>query len=143
MRIAISQIYTKVGINFPFSHQFQKWLSSELTSSVRPSRDFIRRYGEDFTLVFNMSAKPEIVEMEIKGPTVYKKTKDVEYTIFLPYDAIKGSDDETASAIKHLLDGIVRVLTELKIEPGEVSKRTGLIIEHVCSDPMMISRKNT
>jgi len=140
MKICISQVYISPGINFPFSYLFQKWLSNELTSIVQPSPDFIRRYGDNFFLVFNMSAKSEIRELEIRGPAVYKKTKDVEYTIFLPYDIISSSgDDKISGALRYLLEGIVRVLEALKIDVREVLKRTDLIIEHVRSDPSMIA----
>jgi len=87
-----------------------------------------------------MSAKSEIRELEIRGPAVYKKTKDVEYTIFLPYDIISSSgDDKISGALRYLLEGIVRVLEALKIDVREVLKRTDLIIEHVRSDPSMIA----
>ena len=141
MRVCISQIYIRPGINFPFSHLFQKWLSGELTSIIQPSTYFIHRYGGDFALIFRISAKSEIHKLEIKGPTVYKKTRDVEYTIFLPYDIIKSSNDEIAGALRYLLDGIVRILEALKIDAGEVSMRTASIIEHVRSEPSMITRK--
>jgi hypothetical protein len=138
----MTQIYIRPGIEFPFSHIFQKWLSGELSSIVQASPDFVRSYGDDFDLVLYMSAKSEIQELEIKGPGVHKKTKDVEYTIFLPYDIINKSDNVIAGAVRHLLDGIVKVLTTLKIDTREVSLRTDLIIEHVCSDPSMIARKS-
>jgi hypothetical protein len=140
MRISVSQIYIRPGVNFPFSHLFQRWISEELTAIVRPSDEFIRDFGNDFTLVFNLSAKADIHQNEIKGPTIFKETKDVEFTIFVPYDTIDKSGNSTARALRFFLDGTVNVFEALGIDANEVSKRMESMIQHVCSDASMIKK---
>lgn len=140
MKITVGQIYIQPGIAFPFSHLFQRWMSKELSDLIRPSANFIRRYGDDFTLVLNVSAKPEVRQPEIKGPTVFERTKDVEYTIFLPYDKINESSDVIASAVRSFLDSVVSVFDSLEFDSSEVVKRAESIIERVCSDTSMIKK---
>jgi hypothetical protein len=88
MRMAFSQIYGSVDAQFPFSFHFQVKLTNEISARVNASQKYIERYGSDFDLIVRISAKRQTVENEIRGPIVYRKSKDVEFVIFLPYDAI-------------------------------------------------------
>jgi hypothetical protein len=82
MKIFVGQIYIKPGITFPFSLQFQRWLGDALTERVEASEQFCKAYGANFALGLRISAKEEISEPEIKGPTVFKRNRNVEFTIF-------------------------------------------------------------
>src|SRR5947207_12558625 len=92
MKIFVGQIYIEPGASYPFSHQFQTWLGEELTNRVQPSQQFLRAYPDGFDLIFRVSAKSKINKPEIKGPTVFKRGKDVEFTVFLPHDGREPSD---------------------------------------------------
>lgn len=139
MKIFVGQIYIQVGINFPFSHVFQKYIHEMLSACTQPSEAFIRRYGADFTLMFRMSAKEKITETEINGPTVYKKDKDVEYTLFLPFDQISRSKDKHEAALQHLLAGIVTVLKSLQINTDRITESSEFWIHQICSNPSMLT----
>ena len=110
MNIYISQIYIQPGVSYPFSYRFQKFMSEAVTERVSPSEKFVTRYGEDFDLIFRMSAKSEIAETEIKGPTVFKRDKDVEYSIFIPFRGNESDSKTLHDVVMTLLNGIVSVL---------------------------------
>ena len=137
MKVYVSQIYISPGVNFDFTHHFQKLLSEELSAMVAQTGGFMRKYGPEFDLIFNMSAKKEIHENEIRGPSVYKKDKDVEFTIFLPFDVIGASTDRYRVALKFLLDGIRTVFDKLGIDSAKLEERKESIIERICSDSTM------
>jgi len=142
MNIFFSQIYIRPGIDYPFSHLFQKWLSARITELVQPSAQFIKTYGVDYELIFNISAKAEILEPEIKGPTVFKRDKDVEFTIFLPHKGSKVTNQiEYADALKHLLNGVVTVLKSFHIDTLQLVENSSNLIERVISDPTMIEKE--
>src|SRR5438128_660345 len=105
MKVHFGQIYIEPGVEFPFSHLFQRYLAKEVTALVVPSGKFIEKYGSDFELMFRISAKNGIQDNEIRGPTVFRKAKDVEYTVFLPFDIISGTHDVPHSALRFLLKG--------------------------------------
>ena len=119
MNIHVSQIYPEAGVNYPFTHRFQQFLSRALTESVAPSANFVALYGDGFDLIFRMSAKSGIDRPECRGPTVFRRDKDVEYTIFLPFRG----DDSTAlrEAIDTLLKAIIRVLAELGFDTTAIA----------------------
>lgn len=143
MEIHFGQIYITPGATFPFSWQFQGRISEELTALVSPSPKFKEKYGSEFNLIFNISAKKQIQENEIRGPTVFKKDKDVEYSIFLPFDVIKQNSDVLRTALQYLLRGVCDVFALLGIDATKVVQKEEAIIENICSDPTMFEREES
>ena len=95
MSIYVSQIYPEAGVSYPFNHRFQKYLSDLVSAKVGTSKKFADLYGPEYDLIFRMSAKEGLAKPEIKGPTVFKRDKDVEYTVFLPFDRSVEMDAKT------------------------------------------------
>lgn len=139
MNIWIRQIYIEAGVNFPFSHIWQGWLSDQLSSLAVPSAKFIAKYGIDFELGINLSTRRGLVENEIKGPSVYRKRKDVEYSLFLPYDVVVGAADGCRVAMELILRGIQDIFVKSNIHAEGFDAKKAFIIDHVCSDPTMLS----
>jgi len=137
MNIYVAQIYIEAGVNYPFTHWFQQFISRELTKRVQLSERLIEEYGEDFDLIFRMSAKAGILDTEIKGPTVFKRDKDVEYTIFLPFNDQAHNSDLLHSIVVKLLAGIVLVLDELEFDTTRLSDDINSLAVRVVSDPVM------
>jgi hypothetical protein len=140
MKVAFRQIYIEPGVNFPFSVHFQCRLSEEVTSLVQPSARFIRNYGSDFVLIFNVSAKEHLKANEIKGPTVSKRYKFVDYTVFLPFRVIIHQPDPPNAALKFLLKGVRDVFNMLEIDGAELANRQESLIEQICRDLSMLRR---
>ncbi|HYO59109.1 hypothetical protein [Archangium sp.] len=141
MRVSIGQIYVKPGVSFPFSHLMQRWLSNELSSAASDSTEFERKYGAGFSLMVNVSADTQILDNQIKGPTIFKKDKDVEFTLFLPFDVIVAAADGCRVALEYLLGGVCSVFQKAGIDPGKLDEKRAFIIEHICSDPTMLTEE--
>lgn len=138
MKISFTQAYVEPGVDFPFSHVCQGYLSDEVSSLVSPSSTFLEEYGDDYALGFYITAKVRIQKNEVHGPAVSKRNKDVEYSVFLPYDAINRKKDVLGSALEFLIEGVCEVLESLKIDTRHLKKRRDTLISHICSDPTMI-----
>jgi hypothetical protein len=137
MNVWFGQIYIEAGVNFPLNHLFQRRLSQEITALAQPSPKFIEEYGSDFNLIFRISAKKKLQDNEIRGPTVFRKGKNVEYTVFLPFDIISHHSDVPQSALKFLLKGVCSVFQSLGIDTSKVIERQETMIENICSDLTM------
>ncbi len=140
MKVHFGQIYVEPGIAFPFSHHFQLRLGKELSSLIQPSTVFLQEYGTDWELMFRISAKTDIDNNEIRGPSVYKSDKDVEYTVFLPYDVITRTEDIPQAALKFLLTGCCHVFRQLEIDVAGIEDSTQAMIGSICSDPKMFAK---
>jgi hypothetical protein len=141
MKVSVGQIYIKPGVSLPFSHLMQRWLSAELSSVTDDSVESERKYGAGFNLVINVSADTQISDNKIKGPTIFKKDKDVEFTLFLPFDVIVAAADGRRVALEYLLGGIHSVFKQAGIGTERLAERKAFIIEHIYSDPTMLTEK--
>jgi hypothetical protein len=139
MKVSIGQIYTTPGAKFPFSHHMQIWLGKELSAASGNAVEFRRRHGNDFELMIRVSARKGTSGNEIVGPTVFKKTKDVEYTLFLPFDAIVESSESRRAAAVFLVDGTRSVFDAGGIDVSLLTERRASIIDHIASSADMLS----
>jgi len=138
MRVFVGQIYIQAGVNYPFSHEFQKWVGDELSNLVEPSDAFLEKYSEDFDLMFRLSAKTELNEIEIKGPTIFKKDKDIEFTIFLPYQRIPIEEkDSFKQPIKLFLEGVALALELVRIDSSMVRSDSSELAKKITSNSSM------
>lgn len=140
MKIYFGQIYIEPGIDFPFSYHFQKSMSRMISSLSSQSPLFASTYGRDFALMFRISAKAKIKKIEIVGPALFKKTKDVEFTIFLPFDVINTHPKPHECAMHCLIDGVVTVLDSLEIDTKALQDQRASLIKNICADPKMFDK---
>lgn len=141
MKIFVSQIYIQVGINYPFSYIFQKWMHEELSKLVKPSGAFLKKYSEDFEIMFRLSAKSEIKEAEIKGPTIYKKDKDIEFTVFLPHNGKPVESCEDCRRPLEIFFGcMVIVLESLTLDASLIKGNSNYLIDKILSDDSMFEK---
>lgn len=138
MRVHFGQIYIESGVAFPFSHAFQRRMSDEVSSLVDPSPLFVKKYGADYDLIFRISAKAAIRETEIRGPSVFRKNKDVEYSIFLPFTVIRDSGDVIRAAMGYIFDAVLSVLTMHGFSTERLEAHRLALIDVICADPRMI-----
>jgi len=137
VKVHFGQIYIQAGKTFPFSHVFQLFLGEKITELIEPSAKYIKLHGEDFELMFRVSAKWQLAVNEVFGPKVYKKDKDVEFSIFLPYTPIMLTPDPNRSALEHLFEGVYQVLGGYEIDVSAVKAEQGRIIDKILSSSEM------
>ncbi|MCP3140660.1 hypothetical protein [Pyxidicoccus xibeiensis] len=139
MKVSIGQIYIKPGVSFPFSHLMQRWLAKELSSAASDIAEFEKKHGIGFSLMVNVSADTQLMDNQIKGPAVFKRDKDVQFTLFLPFDVIAAAPDGCRVAMEYLLSGIRSIFQKAGIDPGKLDEKRTFIIDHICADPTMLT----
>lgn len=138
MRVVVRQIYTRVGISFPFSHLLQVYLTSVLSTLAAASASkFEAKFGAGFELVINVTAVAGTIHTSIKGPTVYKRDHDVEFTLELPFDVVATASDRCAKAVVLLLEGVEAVFSRVALDVGPLQRERAEIAGKVCSDSSM------
>jgi hypothetical protein len=137
MKIYFGQIYVTPDVEFPFTISFQQRLSGEVSALLKPPESFIRRYGADWDVIFRVSAKRAITDNEIRGPSISKKDKNVEFTVFLPFDVIQSADAVSVSAIQYLLRGTCSVLASLEFDVARLQAHQASLADTLSSDPAM------
>jgi hypothetical protein len=137
VRVFFCQIYIEPGISFPFSHHFQRRMSDHVTSLVSLSPEFEKRYGLDWDVTINVSAK-EQMENEIRGPTVFRKNKDVEYSVFLPFSAISEQENQLHAALAFLFGGTYSALEALGLDTSRLRDSEHSTIRAILADATMV-----
>lgn len=137
MQVYFTQIYIEEGVYFPFSHVFQRFISNTISEIVVPSHKFIAKYGRDCSLIFRISSKRSIQENELRGPTHFKKTPSVEYTIFLPFNAIMSEQHPPDAVLSYTIQGAYSVFEELEIDATKVRASERELIQTICADAAM------
>lgn len=135
MKVFVGQIYTKPGVDFPFTHLMQRWLGEELTRVASEDAKFQERYGSGFALGLRISADTGTAETEVKGPTVFKRDRDIEYTLVLPFDAIENAPDRRRMAVECIAAGIAAVFAELEIGLDRLDQGRESLVERLLTDP--------
>lgn len=140
MKVFFGQIYVKPKVSFRFSLYFQQWLGTSISALVDSSDRFERSYP-GFSLMFRISAKAGIKIPEIYGPTVFKKDKSIEYTIFLPY-ANGGMLDENVhrTLLGLLLASVADVLGRMGLDATKVKESISSLVYNFSSDAKMLDR---
>ena len=138
MKVSIRQVYIRADVNFPFTFLMQRWVGDQLSLAAGTADSFVKKYGPEFELIINMSAKRGIETNEVRGPTVYRTDKHVEYSVFLPFDSVPNTSDRLHVAMRYLLEGVLTVFKKLRIETHQLEARVDDIVQHVCAHPEML-----
>ncbi|MCY2962047.1 MAG: hypothetical protein NT069_00065 [Planctomycetota bacterium] len=138
MKVFVAQFYVEPGVEYLFSHHCQRLLSAEISKRVIPSDEFCGKYGEDYSVIFRMSAKSGIPESVVRGPNVFRRDKEVEFTIFLTFDKNDSNGPtDYRKVLREFLRQVATVFDRLKIESHQLSEESVQIIEMVVNDPEM------
>lgn len=141
MKVYFGQIYVEPGVSYQFTHHFQQWLGQFVSVHVCASPEFISSYGMDYSLMIRISAKSGIELPEIKGPTVFKRDKDVEFSIFLPHN--KSQVTDYSLVLQQLMLGVIHILSSVKIDTSSLLDHLPHLIDEALNTPSMIRDQST
>ena len=112
MKITVSTVYPEAGVNFQISYKFFKLLRDELEASGILSARFNAAFGEDYSLGIIFSTRAKIMDLEIKGPTVSKRYKVVDYVIYIPFGIVMNKETFFNQYVEFVCTGVSTVLVE-------------------------------
>ncbi len=118
MKFRIGAIFSQVGISFEISHKVVKLIWNDLEQKVSLSEAFEKKY-KNYTLVFLYSAREEN-DFLVKGPTISKRYKVVEYVIRMPYKEIQSDEEVYKVFLFYMEKGIREVFGEYNINQNEL-----------------------
>lgn len=138
MRINFGQVYVEAGATLPFSCQFQQKLSDSVSALIAASEGFRSRHRDWHALTFNISARHSIQSTQVRGPTTFKRSHVVEYTIFLPFDDLSQRPDAPRVSLEYILNAVTDVLDGLGLDISRLKNARKMIVDSICSDRDMV-----
>lgn len=118
MKFRIGAIFSQVGISFNISHKVIKLIWNGLEERIFLSENYEKRHT-DYTLAFLYSAR-EGNDFAIKGPTVSKRYRIVEYVICMPYKEILSDVEIYNVFLTYMETGIRTVFEQYNINQNEL-----------------------
>lgn len=141
MQIHVGQIYISPDAAFPFSVRWQTHCGDLLSSLPLHSARFEQDYGVDYKLIFRVSAKKNIDEVETRGPTHFRRDRHVEFTLFLPHAGrARVSVAECRVAMDQMFAAVGTVLELLGCEPEALRAAAPRWIDEIMNRAEMFGR---
>ncbi|AYB34300.1 hypothetical protein D4L85_28630 [Chryseolinea soli] len=88
-----------------------------------------------------ISTKKSKTDLSIQGPSISKKHKMVDYTLWIPYEKVIGSENVLSSYLDCVCEGIILVFREYQYESSIVTKIFSDIKRKVLNNPEYEYRK--
>ncbi|MCB2378237.1 hypothetical protein LGH70_11620 [Hymenobacter sp. BT635] len=131
--INVSAIYSEAGVNFPISYLFMRLLREQL-AQLEPQHHAVyqAKYGLDFTLGIILSAKSNTSQLEIKGPSLSKKYKVVDDTLYIPFVIAEEAETFYSKYVSFVCTGVSTVLEKFLdagVVKGAVAKFRACALE--------------
>jgi len=140
MKIFVGQIYIEPGVEFPFTQHFQLYVGEELSRIADDSPDFTEQYGDDYKLIFRLSAKSGILAAELKGPTVFRRQKDVEFTVFVPCGKLIRHDlNDLERALRQFFGCVAIVFEKFQLGAQKLQCETDRLVQEILTTRKMLS----
>jgi len=142
MDIFFGQIYLEPDAVFPFSFKFNGWLTEQVARHVVDSDGFRGAYPGIMRLGFRISARKGLESVDLRGPTIFKRAKDIEFTIFVPHNKNRFQTAEDLQPIVDaLLAGVIDALNKLFIDSSELKNHASEIVKDFKNIPGLLKEE--
>jgi len=135
MEVRVSEIYPEAGINFPISYKFQRILRTELNLlSPKFEIPFQAKHGKEYALGIILSAKSNLSTLLIKGPSISRKYKVVDYVLYIPFELMSDERSFIANYVRIVCEGIDDIIARYNNE--------GISAEKEVLDKLLIEKQS-
>lgn len=133
MSVNFTQFYIEPKVFFNLPIDVLEELSGCFSRGLSISGSPKWKYDTEYKLLFIISAKSNTSITEIKGPSVSKKYKSVEYVLYLPYDTIKKHSLPLHALLMQLVEAISVVLDKHVIQHSQLEPKLSAIVQDISS----------
>lgn len=137
MKISFVQMYSEVGASFDrLDGPLLQTIVSRLNSLKKNIDQLTSKFEvRDFKLLLTLSAKTNLDQLEIKGPTIWRKENSVGFSLFIPWRKTNDFIDEIEYILPWISKGIISVLAKYGVDGQGVDEVIQEIIEEAKRTP--------
>jgi hypothetical protein len=117
--VTVSGLFSDPDATFEVPHQVSKVIASILSSELADTHAFDENFGKDYYLCLMRSSRVGLADLEIKGPTISKRYKTVEFSLKMPHRKIVEDPRRYGIYLDYMERGTSSVFAEI----GLVTKR--------------------
>ncbi|HEY5750637.1 MAG TPA: hypothetical protein VIU12_31460 [Chryseolinea sp.] len=141
MSFGYGTIYMEEGVVFPISYKIGDLIIDEMQARLPKESQQVVVKGEPFSLGVVISTKKSKTELSIQGPSISKKYKMVDYTLWIPYEKVIKSKNIPNAYLDCVCEGIILVFKEYQYDSSIVTKIFSDIKKEVLNNPEYEYRK--
>lgn len=116
MTFRLGVIFPEVGVDFPISFKVNQFLLDKLIADLPKECQRVEVDGKPFSLGVVISTRKNKTDLSIQGPSVSRKHKMVDYTIWIPFQKVIKSSNVLKTYLDYISEGIVLVFEELNYD---------------------------
>ncbi|WP_010504042.1 hypothetical protein [Paenibacillus elgii] len=137
MNIDFTQLYYEPGTRFDSITPMILDLLYERLDALKVSIPHFEEKlkDENYSLVFIISATKEKTTLEVRGPNILRKSKDVEFALHIPYKEVVNFTDQVAYVLDFIAEGIVWVFEKYAISSSGVAEAVESVARTVQENP--------
>ena len=136
MRIEFTQIYSEPGVSFNLPGPLLGAISDNLDGLEKNIEDLAAKFeGEDFELVFIISASRKLKALEIKGPNIRRKAHEVEFSLFIPWRAMANFAEKVEYILPKIAEGVCEVFGRYGVGTSGVHAAIQKVLQRAKQSP--------
>jgi hypothetical protein len=137
VKISFVQLYSEVGASFDrVDGPLLQAIVCRFNTLEKNIDELARKFKEnDFKLLLTISSKSDISDLEIKGPTIWKRENKVGFSLFIPWRKTNSFIDEVEYILPWIGRGLVSILNRYGVDGREIDQVFQEIIEEAKTSP--------
>lgn len=113
-QIYLREVYLNPNMNFNLNFKFIKFLRKKLNEFIFiekiPYRKGFKTDTSDYSLTLNINCHDK--EFEVTGPTIYRKDKEIDFYLNIPYKEISDVKEQAIYLLNYLELGLNKILLD-------------------------------
>ncbi|MBT1699247.1 hypothetical protein KK083_20285 [Fulvivirgaceae bacterium PWU4] len=136
MTFRLAVLFPEVGVDFPISYKVNQLLLDKLIDKLPKEQQQVIVDNKSFSLGVIISTRKSKTDLSIQGPSISKKYKMVDYTIWIPYLKVIKSSSLLETYLDFISEGIILVFEDLGRDNKKlISKIVGAVKKQVLTNP--------
>ncbi|RZT15536.1 hypothetical protein [Fictibacillus sp. BK138] len=116
MYIFTNRLFSEVNTSFSISYKVDLKIREYLNEYICPYLKFPAKEQNMDYMYLSVSTKKDVKEVEVKGPDISRKDKEVVWALWLPYHKISNESDQRERYIKFYFEALVMLFERYNID---------------------------
>jgi hypothetical protein len=136
MKFDLGRIFPEVNTSFSLTSDLLYLLCDQLNALNKEIKHFNKIFDcPGYSIVLIISATRKNNSLDVKGPIVLRKRKEVEFVLHIPYKTFDNKLSETLYVVDNIYTGILFVLNKYKTDTSGVEESINNAICRIKSSP--------
>jgi hypothetical protein len=120
IEISTMNIFSEIKTYFSISYKVDLLIRRKLNESILSDLQLKSKDKDMCCIDLVVSTSRATIQVEVKGPQIYRKDKTISWGLWLPYEAIVNTSDQLIPYLKYYFDAVVLVFENYRITEDKI-----------------------